>query len=312
MPAVSVIIPVYKVEEYIERCARNLLGQTLQDMEFIFVDDCTPDSSMEILMQVLEDYPERRHQVKIVKNEVNKGLPFTRSVGVKIATGDYLIHCDSDDWPRPDMYEKMYAKAVSEDLDIVICGILREYPDGSTKPVRGITSTDDLLESLLYQDVLHYVHNKLVRRRIYDNDLVIPAYNMLEDSPLIIQLVYYCNSWGFIEENLYNYTYRPESISAAWDSMAKVEQIRANVNLLLSFLDSKGLSGKYSKAITHLKSWVKFSALQLPRRYYLNLYPEANVPLFFDKRFTVMERLGHLSKILGTHGISRPFVKKKK
>ena len=311
MPAVSVIIPVYKVEEYIERCARNVLGQTLQDMEFVFVDDCSPDDSMEILNRVIQEFPERKHQVKIIRNEVNRGLPYTRRVGIRNATGDYIIHCDSDDWPQPDMYEKMYAKASSEKLDMVICGILRVYPDGSTKPVPGITQTDDLLESLLYQDIYHYVHNKLIIRSAYDNDIQYPTHNMLEDCPLITQLAYYCHSWGFIDEDLYNYTYRPESLSAAWDSKEKVEQIRANVSLALSFLESKGLGGKYRKAMTHMKCWTKFSALQLPRRYYLDLYPEVNIPLFFDKRFTIVERMGHLTKILGIHGISKPFVKKK-
>lgn len=311
MPAVSVIIPIYKVEEYIERCARSLFGQTLEDIEFIFVDDCSPDRSMEILKSVLDDFPERKHQVKFVRNEVNRGLPFTRSVGVQNATGEYIIHCDSDDWPELDMYEKMYTKAFSENLDMVICGILRVYPDGSTKPVPGIFRTDDLLESLIYQDILLYVHNKLVIRSAYSHDIEFPTNNMLEDCPLTIQLAYYSHSWGFVEENLYNYTYRPESLSAARDSMEKVEQIRANVTMALSFLDNKGLSEKYSQAILHFKCWTKFSAIKLPRKYYLNLFPEANLPLFFDKRFTIMERLGHLSKMLGTHGISRLFVKKK-
>ena len=311
MPAVSVIVPVYKVEKYIERCARNLFGQTLEDMEFIFVDDGSPDRSMEILEKVLEDYPQRKPQVIFLKNDVNSGLPFTRKRGIEVASGDYIIHCDSDDWPDIEMYSKMYSKAVSENLDMVICGAQRVYPDGSTKAISGLTQTDDLLESLLYQDIYFYVWNKLISRKAYAHDITYPVYNMLEDA-LTIQLAYYCKSWGFIEENLYNYNYCPESISSAWDSMEKVEQTRANVQMALSFLDSKGLSNKYADAIMHLKAWVKFTALQLPRKYYLNLYPEANLPLFFDRRFTVVERMGHLTKTLGIHGISKPFVRKNK
>ena len=310
-PAVSVIVPVYKVEKYIERCARNLFGQTLQDMEFIFVNDCTPDRSMEILEKVLEDYPERKPQVLFLSNEENRGLPYTRRKGIEAASGDYLIHCDSDDWPDPEMYRKMYSKAMSENLDMVICGARRVYPDNSVKAKPVITHTDDLLESLIYQDLYLYTWNKLVVRKAYDNDIRYPRYNMLEDAPLTIQLAYYCRSWGFIDECLYNYNYSPDSISVAWDSMEKVEQNRANVELVLSFLEEKGLSRKYSSAVMHLKSWVKFSALQLPRKYYLDLYPEANLPLFFDRRFTIVERLGHLTKILGIHGISKPFRRKK-
>ena len=311
MPAVSVIIPVYKVEKYIERCARNLMNQTLQDIEFVFVDDCTPDHSMDILMQVLEEFPERKHQVKIFRNGENKGLPFTRSVGVKHASGDYIIHCDSDDWPDPDMYLKMYKKAVSENLDFVICGAQRVYSDGKTEIISGVTHTDDLIESLLYQDVFFYTWNKLIIRKAY-NDIQYPKYNMLEDAPLISQLAYYCRNWGFVDEVLYNYYYAQDSISTTWDSKDKVEQIRANVEMVLNFLDKKGLSEKYRRAIMHLKCWTKLSALQLPRKYYLSIYPESTFPLFSDKRFPLMLRLGHMTKLLGIHGISKPFIKKKK
>ena len=116
MPAVSVIIPVYGVEKYIERCARSLFEQTMEDLEYIFVDDCTPDASMDILARVMDDYPARRCQVKVLHNEVNRGLAYTRRRGVEASTGDYIIHCDSDDYVEKDIYEKLYAKATEEGL----------------------------------------------------------------------------------------------------------------------------------------------------------------------------------------------------
>ena len=73
MPAVSVIVPVYKVEPYIARCARSLFGQTLKDIEYIFIDDCTPDRSIEVLREVLEEYPERKEQVRIFRMPENGG-----------------------------------------------------------------------------------------------------------------------------------------------------------------------------------------------------------------------------------------------
>lgn len=311
MPSISVIVPVYKVEKYIERCARNLFGQTLEDMEFIFIDDGSPDRSMEILEKVLEDYPQRKPQVIFLKNEVNSGLPYTRKRGIDVASGDYIIHCDSDDWPDTEMYGKMYDKAVSGKFDMVICGARRVYPDGKSVSVPGKARSDDLTESLLYHDILHYTWNKLIVKSAYKHDITYPTKNMSEDTVLITQLACYCHTWGFIDEDLYNYNYSPDSISVAWDSMEKVEQIHANIELVFSFLDSKGLSEKYRRAIMHLKCWTKFAALQLPRNYYVDLYPEANLPFFADKRFTVVERMGHLTKLLGIHGISKPFKHKK-
>ena len=98
MPKVSVIVPIYKVEPFIERCARSLFEQTLDDIEYIFVNDCTPDKSMEVLSRVLEDYPGRKEQVRIITMPVNSGLPKVRRAGLEVASGDYIIHCDSDDW----------------------------------------------------------------------------------------------------------------------------------------------------------------------------------------------------------------------
>ena len=77
-PSVSVIVPVYKVEEYIEKCARSLFGQTLKDVEYIFVNDCTPDGSMDVLRKVLEEYPQRAAAVKFVEKSLNEGLPAAR------------------------------------------------------------------------------------------------------------------------------------------------------------------------------------------------------------------------------------------
>lgn len=82
MAQVTIIVPIYRVEQYIEQCARSLMEQTLQDVEYIFVDDCTPDNSIEILQRVLNDYPDRKAQVKVLHNEKNKGLPRTRRVGL--------------------------------------------------------------------------------------------------------------------------------------------------------------------------------------------------------------------------------------
>ena len=103
MPKVSVIVPVYGVERYMERCARSLFEQTLDDIEFIFVDDCSPDRSLDILNEVLEEYVDRQLQTQIVRLDQNGGLPNARKVGLRLATGNYIIHCDSDVWVERDM-----------------------------------------------------------------------------------------------------------------------------------------------------------------------------------------------------------------
>lgn len=128
---ISVCVPVYKVESYIERCARSLFEQTYEDLEFIFVDDCSPDGSIDILKRVVCDYPARREQVRIIRHDHNRGLIMARQTAMAAATGDFLAHCDSDDWIDVDLYATLAAAQQADDLDVAICSIVKEFDDRS-------------------------------------------------------------------------------------------------------------------------------------------------------------------------------------
>ena len=311
MPAVSVIVPVYKVEEYIERCARALFGQTMEDLEFIFVDDCTPDASMDILARVLDDYPQRRGRVTILHNEVNRGLPFTRRRGVEVATGDYIIHCDSDDWPEPDMYAKLYAKAREENLDMVMCQNRIVYPD-HTELCWDKLGYENPIGALIRQDILNHVWDKLVTRKAYEKGVVFPAYNMLEDTALIIQLAFNCETFGYVYEPLYNYFYRESSLINGKDSARKMYEMLGNLNLAFSCLEAKGLAKEYKKDILQAKCWLKDIAKNIPRDSYFDPYPEVNFAYIFNRHFPLKHRLGHVTDMLGIHGISKVFKRRER
>lgn len=122
-PSVSVIVPIYKVEKYIERCAISLLSQTLKDIEYIFINDNSPDKSMDILSQCIQKYPSRSKQIKIITHQQNLGSAAARNDGTKIATGQYIIHCDGDDWVEKDMYEKCIRK-LSKKMQILLYVII--------------------------------------------------------------------------------------------------------------------------------------------------------------------------------------------
>ena len=124
----SIIVPIYKVEQYIERCIRSLMEQTMKEnIEFIFVNDCTPDNSIQILQNVIQEYPNRSSQIRIYNNTKNIGLHETRKVGVNIAKGEYIGWCDSDDWIEPNMYEEMYLKTQNGEIDVVVCNYIQEF-----------------------------------------------------------------------------------------------------------------------------------------------------------------------------------------
>lgn len=127
IPKVSVIIPVYNAEKYLHRCLESLFAQTLAEIEYIFIDDASPDNSFAILSEWIEQN-DRKNQVKIIRHACNMGVSQSRQDGMDVATGEFIIHCDPDDWISENLYRKMYDKAVRENLDVVVCGIT--YVDG--------------------------------------------------------------------------------------------------------------------------------------------------------------------------------------
>ena len=126
-PKLSVIIPVYKAEKFIERCCVSLFEQTLDNIEYIFVDDCSPDNSVNKIREIVARYPEREPMVKILSHSPNRGVSFSRQQGLEAATGEFVIHCDSDDWVDQDMYESAYKAAIDNDADVVRMGYITEY-----------------------------------------------------------------------------------------------------------------------------------------------------------------------------------------
>ena len=126
MPKVTVIITIYNRERFIGECARSLLEQTLDDVEFLFVDDASTDNSLSVLQAVLDNYPARRHMAHVLRMKQNGGRAVARQTGVDQATGEYIIHVDSDDWIDNDMLELLYLKAKETGADIVGCNITHE------------------------------------------------------------------------------------------------------------------------------------------------------------------------------------------
>ena len=311
MPKVSVIVPVYGVEQYIERCARSLFEQTLDDMEFIFVDDCTPDRSIEVLNRVLEEHPHRKNQVKIVSHENNLGLPFARQSGLKVASGDYIIHCDSDDWVDVTMYEKMYNKAIEEGSDIVVCDYYES--DGTvhswkTQEIPAVPKR--FLEKILYHIVPPAVWNKLIRRSCYNHAIQFPSENMGEDLALMTQIVYYSEQISYVQEPLYYYFLNMASISKnpSYDKREKrVLQLVSNVQFIEDFFSRNGVLTRYKEEVSHLKFFAKtrLNLNTFNRRgseLWHSLYPELSLwQVMCLKHTSVKEKLVYFLTYIGVY-----------
>lgn len=209
MPKVSVIIPVYKAEPYIERCVRTLFEQTLDDLEYIFVDDCSPDRSIEVMESVLAEYPARKSQVKVIRHEVNQGVSSARQHGVDAATGEYIIHCDPDDWVELNMYEALYLKATSNNCEIVLCDYILEYKDKSITKKINIKSTEStyLLLGLVNGNLHGSLWNKLIKRQlIQDNQITFTnQLTIYEDQIFCIKTLKITDKTTYCSHPFYHY-----------------------------------------------------------------------------------------------------------
>lgn len=254
MPKVSVIIPIYGVEKYIERCARSLFEQTLDDIEFLFIDDCTPDNSIHILQRVLKEYPHRNEQVIIHRMDQNSGQAKVREWGILHASGEYIIHCDSDDWLSVDIYHNLYEQAIAECADVVVCDYHTVTGNNFVKnKACNTTEREDFIADILTQKVSCSVWNKLISRDLYrSSDLIFPKDNMGEDVALVTQLLWKANKITYIDKPLYYYYNNTQSITksvSAEKIRERFSQAISNAHIVASFVNENIYSPKVKGAL---------------------------------------------------------------
>jgi glycosyltransferase involved in cell wall biosynthesis len=207
MIRVSVIVPVYGVEAYIGKCARSLFAQTYPHIQFIFVDDGTPDRSVDVLNEVIDkEFPHLRERILILHKE-NGGLPQARLTGLQHADGDYVMHVDSDDWVEPDAVASLVEKAEETGADIVFHDFWKEYPSRSKLDrERDYTAADKMayIKGLYTYRAYGYLWNKFARRSLYEG-VFTPKYNMHEDIVVANQLIFKATSLIHLPKALYHY-----------------------------------------------------------------------------------------------------------
>lgn len=245
MPKVSVIIPVFKVERFAERCARALMEQTLQDAEFIFVDDASPDSSMEIIRRVVAEYQHRN--VRFLVHQENKGLPAARNTGLKAALGNYIWHCDSDDYPEPDFLEKMLAAAIGNKADIVYCDFYLDF--GTSRrymPTPDYSGPEQMIkEGFLAGQMKFNVWNKLISRTLYEKTgILFPEGHSMGEDMTIIGLATAARSCCRVPEALYHYEKTNGNAFSNTFSQRHLEDIFYNTCRAISFLDAWDVQDK--------------------------------------------------------------------
>ena len=237
---VSIIVPIYKVERYIEQCAESVLGQTWPDIQFIFVDDGSPDASVQKLEALIDSkFTALKDRITIIRKE-NGGLPQARLSGLKKAEGDYILHVDSDDWLEPDAVEKLVCKAEESDADVVYFYVRKEKSGGRfhISKDKAYTNPKAFSKDVFYMKAHGYVVNKFARRSCYRPDLFYPKGNMHEDVILMGQLLFYCKKVVLLPEPLYHY--RRNNSASETRQARKVRRAASARNFLDLYESYKG------------------------------------------------------------------------
>ena len=239
---VSIIMPVYNVEKYIDKCLDSLVNQTLKDIEIIVVNDGSPDNSQEIIDRYVKKYPKK---VKSYIKE-NGGQGSARNFGLTVASGEYIGYVDSDDYVELDMYDKLYNKAIKNDLDIAICGSYNVYESGERKIELDREIFKDKKKNAFFGRMA--VWNKIYKRELLlDSGLTFRSKLWYEDLDFTIQILAKAKKVGYVNRPFYNYLIRE-------GSTMNNSNVDRNLELLLAFdevIKNKELA-KYSSIIEFL------------------------------------------------------------
>lgn len=305
-PKMSICVPVYNVEKYIERCTRSILEQTLNEIEIIFINDCSPDNSWEILKSVIEEYPQRKDKIKLLENDTNSGPGISRQNCARIANGEYIYFADSDDWLEPNMLERLYELAIESDADIVGCQVNIVTKTGSrhVSNYRTNFSHEEWISNMIRMPDLTIsiaLWTRLIRRKIYDStiveDYLIKDLVRFEDFLNVIKCHYFSKKVIWINEPLYNHDWsNSKSVTKKTDVRAIESYIRQGDALEKFFISQNDSRFKAEidqfklKAKNQLITNAKFLS---PSRW-RSLWPELNTKYDVSKKQSLMMRLANL------------------
>lgn len=238
MAAISIIIPVYNVIDYIERCLESVINQTFSDIEIIIVNDGSTDQSL----LVVNRFAKADKRIRVITKE-NEGLAMARYTGVQSATSPYIYHLDGDDYIESSLLEEVYSEIINKEADILLFNFQYDYSNYSKPSVKyphNEYSNIDLLKYLWrgkgYYAVWAYIH----KRSLYDNVSFYKGLSFAEDAYLTTQLVYNAKKICYYDSKpLLHYIIRDSSISNGVIVKSKVDDILLYPELIRQFMQTK-------------------------------------------------------------------------
>lgn len=263
MPIISIIVPIYNVEKYINRCIDSILAQTISDFELILVDDGSPDDCGKIC----DEYEKIDSRIKVIHKK-NGGLADARNIGLDIAIGEYIGFIDSDDYIKIDMYEKLLNACICNQADISMCGRYNVYknelkPSFSFDGCRVWDSKEAIQNLLTWNNIDSSACDKLFKKSLFDKTrFPVGKYN--EDIFVMTEILFRANKIVHIGESKYYYYHRPESITTEAFSEKKMDLLDASQNVL-NFVSDKYPDLKSKAQSFHNKGIIYLLILLQPK-----------------------------------------------
>ena len=271
MPKVSVIIPIYNTEKYIRKCLDSVCNQTLQDIEIICVNDCSPDNSLEIL----QEYASSDNRIKIINFSQNKGAAVARNTAIDEAKGEYIGFVDSDDYIDLDFYEKLYERAKKDNADIVIGNIVKH---NQGKDIFCYNMIDKVKQNKVHFNgffcVCVCVCDLLKKNRIFFTE----GLGYGEDRIFPILASYFANK-VLVDENVYyHYVIRQDSASKNYyNDEKKIKDFILSSKMILDCFNELDYSSvEYSIFMEDYLFYILFTLLKAS-----NIYKESLERLYF-------------------------------
>ena len=241
---ISVIVPVYNVENYLEKCLDSIIGQTLKEIEIITVNDGSTDKSLEIL----EEYKSRDSRIIVISQE-NAGLSVARNIAIDVAKGEFLSFVDSDDYIDERMLEIMLDKAYKESSDIVMCNFAKVNDSGESmecSSIYGNVGKEALFLRLLSANYYSVSWSNIYKKRLFvDNNIYYPIGLYHEDVPTTYRLFYYANKVSVVEDVLYKWLQREGSIGKSL-TQKHIDDTFTVFKMTRDFLIEEDLLKKYN------------------------------------------------------------------
>lgn len=232
-PFVSIIVPVYNVEKFLRECIDSILAQSFTNFELILVDD----GSIDNCPVICDEYADKDHRVKVI-HKPNGGISSARNAGIDIARGNYIGFVDSDDLVEPDMYEKLIQTTLRNHADLCLCRVVAATEEGERKPNNryfgfgdAVLRGNEVLEILVKGGSTYYesVWNKLYRRELFAQLRFLEG-KYHEDAFLIHHIYGLCSRIVFVEDALYIYRLRSNSIMRAGYSIKRLDVVDAYID----------------------------------------------------------------------------------